>query len=110
MYPPNFNLYRFSRGIKKPIVSYMDYFDAKIKVGFCKQPTFKQCSSVEDLKNGFKNIYVYEYYNKLRWFNQLLGGSFQFGDWVKYFSFAHNSLRLVWPTSLFLRSSSSGKF
>lgn len=66
MYPPNFNLYRISRGIKKPIVKYMEYFDAKIKVGLLRQPTFKTCTLVEHIETGFKNSYAYEYYNKLR--------------------------------------------
>ena len=65
MYPPNFNLYRFSRSCKKPLIEKLEYFDAKIKVGVQK-PTFKVCKEFYDSNTGFRNTYYYEQYNILR--------------------------------------------
>lgn len=66
MYPPKFNLYRISRGIKKPIVEEMEYFDAKLKVGFTEKPTYKKCVSIDDLDTHYHNTVAYEYYNTQR--------------------------------------------
>lgn len=63
MYPPKFNMYRCSTGIKKPVIEELDYFDAKIKIGFEHKPTFKSCRYLEDLDNHFNNIVAYEQYN-----------------------------------------------
>ena len=66
MYPPKFNMYRCSKGIKKPISEEMDYFDAKIKVGITEQPTYTKSLYLEDIDNKFSNTICYEYYNKTR--------------------------------------------
>lgn len=65
MYPPKFNLYRCSKGIKKPIVEELSYYQAKKKVGNL-QPTYTTSLYLEDLDNKFSNTYHYEYYNTLR--------------------------------------------
>ena len=62
MYPPNFNLYRISRGIKKPIKEYMSYKKAKEKVGSA-QPTYTSSICLTDIDNKFSNIISYESYN-----------------------------------------------
>lgn len=65
LYPPKFNLYRASRGIKKPLVEKIPYYDAKKKVGSLK-PTYTSCINITDTDNNFSNQYYYEYYNRVR--------------------------------------------
>lgn len=65
MYPPNFNLYRFSRGIKKPIKEYWEYKQIKEKVGL-GQPTYSNCISLIDTDLNYNNKIIYEYYNTKR--------------------------------------------
>lgn len=62
MYPPKFNLYRISRGIKKPIKEYISYKKAKEKVGF-GQPTYTSSVCLSDVDTNFSNIIIYETYN-----------------------------------------------
>lgn len=62
MYPPNFNLYRVSRGIKKPKKVYMTYSEAKEKVG-SSQPTYTSSLMLTDTDTDFSNIFIYESYN-----------------------------------------------
>lgn len=65
MYPPKFNLYRISRGIKKPIKEYHSYHVAKEKAGL-QLPTYSKGIKLSDTDNSFKNIIIYEYYNTKR--------------------------------------------
>lgn len=65
MYPPNFNIYRISRGIKKPIKEYLSYHVIKEKIGQA-QPTFSKGILLTDLDNNFSNKIIYEYYNTKR--------------------------------------------
>jgi len=71
MYPPKFNLYRCSRGIKQPIQTYMPYEEAKKKIG-ASTPTFKTSRELVDKEricsdgNCFRKSLVYEFYNTLR--------------------------------------------
>lgn len=65
MYPPNFNLYRISRGIKKPTKEYMQYSVAKEKVGL-GNPTYAKTIKLTDNSNNFTNVISYEYYNTKR--------------------------------------------
>lgn len=65
MYPPKFNLYRISRGIKKPIKEYYSYHVAKEKVGL-RLPTYTKGIKISDTENSFDNIIIYEYYNTSR--------------------------------------------
>lgn len=63
MYPPKFNLYRCSRGIKRPTVLSMPYFKAMKTIGDSKK-TFE--SSVLITGDNFRNVITKEYYNTLR--------------------------------------------
>ena len=62
MYPPKFNLYRISRGIKKPTKEFYSYHVAKEKIGLIN-PTFSIGYSLTDSVNSFTNKVIYEYYN-----------------------------------------------
>lgn len=65
MYPPKFNLYRISRGIKKPIKEYHSYHVAKEKAGL-QLPTYSKGIKLSDTDNSFTNQIIYEYYNTKR--------------------------------------------
>ena len=65
LYPPNFNLYRCSRGIKKPIKEYWQYSVIKEKAGLTS-PTYSSSIALTDTDNTFTNSIVYEYYNTKR--------------------------------------------
>ena len=64
MYPPNFNIYRKSKGIKNPTVTMVEYHEAKEKVCFAEQ-TFQKTVALDDDK-GYHNVLQYEYYNSIR--------------------------------------------
>lgn len=61
-YPTGFNIYRCSRGIKRPIVEKMTEENAKKKVGSAKL-TFQKTIQLENEDNGFQNTLNYRYYN-----------------------------------------------
>lgn len=63
MYPPGVNIYRHSRGIKKPERVKMSYENAKKHVG-AATPTYQGKSTIKTDK--FENTILYEYYNKKR--------------------------------------------
>lgn len=65
MYPPKFNIYRKSKGIREPTVSLVSYEDAKEKVSSAKL-TFSKTVALEDEERDFKNTLQYEYYNRVR--------------------------------------------
>lgn len=65
LYPPKFNLYRISKGIKKPIVNYLEYNKAIKKVGVGEQPNFCKTINISD-NDKFSNVITYENYNKKR--------------------------------------------
>lgn len=65
LYPPQFNLYRFSKGIKKPNIYYDTEENAQKKVGSAK-PTYEKSIQLEDIEKDFKKILNYRYYNSLR--------------------------------------------
>lgn len=65
MYPPKFNLYRISRGIKKPKKEYYSYHVAKEKIG-CTKPTYSKGIKISGFHNSFDNRIIYEYYNTKR--------------------------------------------
>ncbi len=62
MYPPKFNLYRTSRGIKQPTKQFFSYHVAKEKVGL-RLPTYSKGFVIQDSNNSFSNEIIYEYYN-----------------------------------------------
>lgn len=65
LYPPKFNIYRCSRGIKKPDVSYMPYSKAKKVVGDLT-PTFERSVEISDDETGFNNTIYTSQFNKKR--------------------------------------------
>lgn len=65
MYPPKFNLYRISRGIKKPKKEYFSYHMAKEKAGL-QLPTYSKAIQLTDIEKNFSNKIIYEYYNTKR--------------------------------------------
>lgn len=65
MYPPNFNLYRISRGIKKPEKEYYQYSYIKEKAGL-RLPTYSKAIQLTDIEKNFSNKIIYEYYNTKR--------------------------------------------
>ena len=65
LYPPKFNIYRKSKGIKEPDVSYMPYKKAKEKASSGKL-TFTKAVVLEDDDTGFSRTLQYEYYNRIR--------------------------------------------
>jgi len=61
LYPPNFNLYRCSKGIKKPVIEYMLEKNAQKKV---RAGTLTYEKTIElDTQKGFQNTLNYRYYN-----------------------------------------------
>ena len=65
MYPPKFNLYRASRGIKKPIVSYETENEAQKKVSAATL-TFEKTIELTDPDSQFSNTINYRHYNLIR--------------------------------------------
>ena len=64
-YPPNFRIYRPSRGLKKPVREKMEYRQALKKVG-SDIPTFSSTIQVKDDDGNELNIVVRKYYNSRR--------------------------------------------
>lgn len=65
MYPSGFHIFRYSKGIKRPVISRCSYKKAKEKASFGKL-TFSKTVVLEDSESDFKNILQYEYYNSKR--------------------------------------------
>lgn len=64
-YPPQFHIFRYSRGIKKPVVTRQSYKQAKENISSDKL-TYKKSVMLTDDETGFTNTLVYEYYNSIR--------------------------------------------
>lgn len=69
-YPPKMNIYRCSRGIKKPAVSHISYEKAKKIVGV-GTPTYATRTVIQDDNGEQLNSIIYEQYNLKRIKNQL---------------------------------------
>ncbi len=65
MYPPKFNIYRQSRGIKKPVVSYETEKEAQKKVS-AGTLTFEKTIELTDSDSQFSNTINYRHYNLIR--------------------------------------------
>ena len=70
LYPPKFNLYRCSRGIKKPKKDIMMYSEALKKIGHL-QPTFTSALTLTKFdiatdEKTFSKTIAYEFYNLKR--------------------------------------------
>ena len=70
MYPPKFNLYRCSRGIQKPIVTYQTEIEAQKKVS-AGTLTFEKTIEISDNDSQFSNKINYRHYNLIRDKDQL---------------------------------------
>lgn len=64
-YPSKFNMYRCSRGIKRPTTSYLGEEQALKKVS-ASTLTFEKTIRLEDTDNNFESIINTRYYNKAR--------------------------------------------
>ena len=65
LYPPKFNIYRTSRGIKKPVVSYESEKIAQKKISGGTL-TFERTIKLTDNDSDYINHINYRYYNKIR--------------------------------------------
>lgn len=63
LYPPGFNLYRCSRGIKRPIINEMMEMQARKKVSSAKL-TFEYTVTIWDDETAFKKTINKRYYNR----------------------------------------------
>ena len=68
-YPPGMNIYRCSRGIKKPVVEMISYEKAIKKIG-AATPTYSSCTHIEDDEGNNLNTIIYEQYNIKKLKNQ----------------------------------------
>ena len=65
LYPANFNMIRYSRGIKKPTEEMMSQVDANKKV-LAATKTFESAVRLTDIERDFESIIIREQYNRLR--------------------------------------------
>ena len=65
LYPTNFNIYRTSRGIKRPKKEEMFNFQAQKKVSEAAL-TFQKTLELNDTESTFNSLIDYKYYNKVR--------------------------------------------
>lgn len=65
MYPPKFNIFRYSRGCKKPVITHTYYGEARKKACVGAQ-TFSKGVELVDDDSGFSDTIIYEYYNTKR--------------------------------------------
>ena len=70
LYPPKFNIYTCSRGIKKPITYYDIEKNAQKKVS-ADTLTFEKSIQLKSADSDFSKILSYRYYNKLKQDNQV---------------------------------------
>jgi len=68
-YPAKFNMFRCSRGVKRPIETYMTQEEAEKKVSAATL-TFEKTVKLEDIENDFETIINTRYYNLIRKNNQ----------------------------------------
>lgn len=65
LYPPKFNIFRCSRGIKKPNIYYDSEEHAQKKVNAATL-TYEKTILLSDQENKFEKTISYRYYNKIR--------------------------------------------
>ena len=68
-YPAKFNMFRCSRGIKRPVSSYMTEEEAEKKVSGATL-TFEKTVKLQDVGGDFESIINTKYYNRIRKNNQ----------------------------------------
>lgn len=69
LYPPKFNIYRCSRGIKKPLITYDSEIRAQKKISAATL-TFERTIKLTDNDSDYSNSINYRYYNLKREHNQ----------------------------------------
>lgn len=65
MYPPGFRIFRWSKGIKKPVISYITNDEAEKKVSSAKL-TYEKTVALSDEETNFNATLNYRYYNTTR--------------------------------------------
>lgn len=65
LYPANFNMIRYSRGIKKPVVEFVEHSEIKEKISGATL-TFEKTLRLKDISTNFECIINTKYYNMLR--------------------------------------------
>lgn len=65
LYPANFNMIRYSRGIKKPEPEMMSQEEANKKVSAATK-TFESAVRLIDVENDFETVIIREQYNRVR--------------------------------------------
>lgn len=68
-YPAKFNMFRCSRGVKRPMETYMTQEDVEKKVSAATL-TYEKTVKLEDIENDFETIINTRYYNLIREKNQ----------------------------------------
>lgn len=65
MYPPQFHIFRWSKGIKEPDIERMVAFEAEKKVSAATL-TYENTLQLSDEESGFQSVLNYRYYNMAR--------------------------------------------
>ena len=65
LYPTNFNILRYSRGIKRPVAEMMSQTEANKKISDTTK-TFECAIKLIDIDNNFETVIIKEQYNKIR--------------------------------------------
>ena len=65
LYPAQMHIFRWSKGVRRPTVTYMTYQQAKEQVG-AATPTYQKAIYMTDDDTGYSNTLYYEYYNTAR--------------------------------------------
>ena len=69
LYPANFNMLRYSRGVKRPVAEMMSQEEASKKVSAATK-TFESAIKLTDHEIDFETVIIREQYNKVRGKNQ----------------------------------------
>lgn len=83
LYPPKFNMYRCSRGIKKPKVEYMGYYKTKKKVSGLEE-TFRKSLKLSDSDSSYTSIVDTIYYNirRVKMQPKKVGEQYKLSDYI----------------------------
>lgn len=65
LYPPQFHMFRYSKGIKKPEVTYMDAEKAEKKVSG-DTLTYEKTITLSEPEKNFESVLNYRYYNSIK--------------------------------------------
>lgn len=65
LYPPQFHMFRCSKGIKKPDVTYMDAEKAEKKVS-ADTLTYEKTITLSEPEKNFESVLNYRYYNSIK--------------------------------------------